>query len=484
MPDWLMWIVYILIVIVMISVLVAVHEAGHLAMAKLFRVYCFEYSIGMGPKIFSKRKEGKETTFSLRAVPFGGYVSMYGETDAVPEGFEAPDPSRSLNNIAKWKKALILVAGVTMNFVLGLTLIYIGDQFCPTYYSNIRSRSDSYRFLDTSYDEGVLFYIDGNRVVPAGEDEKQGYLAKDYKVSFGIYEALYPAVSPDPISCGVLATHVRLYETATSPEPLPTEYVAVYRPKDLRVRQSLSDCISLYPVATGATVPESLTRLGFDQVPQLYEGDSDKDNAYDYSKAKDGSYFTLPLQLAPTGTAKKEESKEANANRYRDTIVKCDAANLFRLTASGGKFQSVGINVEVNMEWLSFPKAWQKWGGDVQNACGAVVKGFAMLFTKNGFSKMSGIVGITTFMPEVASAGGVQMVLYFAGMISINLAFFNLLPFPGLDGWQLLVTGIEAATKKKVPVKVQSFMSAIGLLLLVGLMIAITVKDIIGIFIK
>ena len=58
MPVWVEWILYILIVVVMLGVLIAIHEAGHLATAKMFKVYCFEYSIGMGPKIFSKKRKG------------------------------------------------------------------------------------------------------------------------------------------------------------------------------------------------------------------------------------------------------------------------------------------------------------------------------------------------------------------------------------------------------------------------------------------
>ena len=61
MPAWIEWILYILIVIVMLGVLIAIHELGHLATAKLFKVYCFEYSIGMGPKIFSKKRKNGET---------------------------------------------------------------------------------------------------------------------------------------------------------------------------------------------------------------------------------------------------------------------------------------------------------------------------------------------------------------------------------------------------------------------------------------
>ena len=131
---WYMILLNIFIIIVILGLLISLHEAGHLGMAKLFKVYCFEYSIGFGPAILHKRKEGKETYFSLRAIPLGGYVSMYGEEGAVPDGEVEPSPDRSLNAIAKWKKCLVLVAGVTVNFILGLVLIYISDVAFPNYY--------------------------------------------------------------------------------------------------------------------------------------------------------------------------------------------------------------------------------------------------------------------------------------------------------------------------------------------------------------
>ena len=481
MPDWLQWIVYIAIVIVMIGVLVAVHEAGHLAMAKLFKVYCFEYSIGMGPKIFSKKRKKGETTFSIRAIPFGGYVSMYGETEEVPEGVEKPDPSRSLNAIAKWKKCLVLVAGVTLNFALGLVLIYIGDQFCPIYYANYLSRAGSYSYLDTTYADNVLSYIENHKAVPSGEEGAKGYSAADYKVSFGIYETAVPDVYDMTQQVGILATHVRLYESAEATVASEIEYVAVYIPSSVTTRNSMASCISFYPVDSSATIPDRLKDLGIDQVPQLYINGSE-DNAFNVSGAKDGTHFSVPFRLAPLATAAKDESYEQGVQRYRDTVLICDDASLFRFDVSNHKLTGPEMNVEVIEAWLSFPDAWKQWSKDVPNACSAVFKGFVTLFMPNGWKNVSGIIGITTAMPQITSAGGARMVFYFAGVISINLCFFNLLPFPGLDGWQLLVTVIEGVSKKKVPAKVQTIVSYVGIALLFALMIAIAVKDIIAMF--
>ena len=95
-------ILYILLFIFFLSVLIVIHELGHLAAAKAFKVYCLEYSVGMGPLIFKKKRKNGETQFSLRAIPFGGFVSMYGEDAKVPEGVEIP-PERSIDGIKKWK---------------------------------------------------------------------------------------------------------------------------------------------------------------------------------------------------------------------------------------------------------------------------------------------------------------------------------------------------------------------------------------------
>jgi regulator of sigma E protease len=106
----------LIVPILVLSLIVLVHELGHLASAKLFGVYCKEFAIGMGPKLISKK--GKETEYSIRAFPFGGFVAMAGE-----ESVEAEVPhERSLLGIAKWKRIVILLSGVAMNFALAFVL--------------------------------------------------------------------------------------------------------------------------------------------------------------------------------------------------------------------------------------------------------------------------------------------------------------------------------------------------------------------------
>lgn len=112
----------IILFVFMLSLITIVHELGHLLVAKAFGVYCKEFSLGMGPKLFSKKY--KETEYSVRAFLIGGYVSMVGEQEDDPTIEELNIPKeRTLKGIAKWKQTLVMFAGIFMNFILAW-LIY------------------------------------------------------------------------------------------------------------------------------------------------------------------------------------------------------------------------------------------------------------------------------------------------------------------------------------------------------------------------
>ena len=106
------------------GLIVSVHEFGHLIAAKIFGVYVLEYSVGMGPKLISKK--GKETEYSLRALPLGGFCILAGDETNDPEiddkTKDVPQ-ERRLIGIARWKRAIIMFAGIFMNFVLALLII-------------------------------------------------------------------------------------------------------------------------------------------------------------------------------------------------------------------------------------------------------------------------------------------------------------------------------------------------------------------------
>lgn len=111
----------IVVFVLILGIVVLVHELGHFLTAKFFGVYCAEFSIGMGPKIFSKQIG--ETEYEIRALPIGGFVSMAGEADNDIEEFKNVPYERTIKGISWWKKCIIFLAGVFMNFVLSLVIL-------------------------------------------------------------------------------------------------------------------------------------------------------------------------------------------------------------------------------------------------------------------------------------------------------------------------------------------------------------------------
>lgn len=105
----------IIIALIVLGILVIIHEFGHFIVAKSCRIKVHEFSVGMGPKIASRKK--KETEYSLRALPIGGYVKMEGED-------EASTDDRAFNNKPPYKRLAVVVAGPVMNFILAI-LIFI-----------------------------------------------------------------------------------------------------------------------------------------------------------------------------------------------------------------------------------------------------------------------------------------------------------------------------------------------------------------------
>lgn len=105
-----------IVIIVVFLIVVTWHEFGHFIMAKLSGVLVNEFSIGMGPTIYSKKKN--ETLYSIRALPLGGFVSLDGEE-------EQSENVRSFYNAPLHKRALIIVSGALMNFILGFLVLLL-----------------------------------------------------------------------------------------------------------------------------------------------------------------------------------------------------------------------------------------------------------------------------------------------------------------------------------------------------------------------
>ena len=111
----LIWFVLIL------GAIVTVHEFGHFIFAKLSNTYVYEFSIGMGKKIFGKKKKDSETEFCIRAIPLGGYVMIAGE-DVVDEKIPA---DRQMCNKGFFARFMVLFAGAFFNFIFAFIVLFV-----------------------------------------------------------------------------------------------------------------------------------------------------------------------------------------------------------------------------------------------------------------------------------------------------------------------------------------------------------------------
>lgn len=108
---------YVLLAFVVLMVMVLIHETGHYTAGKIFGFQINEFSVGMGPKIFSQKKKNGET-FSLRLLPLGGYCAFEGETEdnKNPKAFNSQKP---------WKRLIVLFSGALFNFVSAILIAII-----------------------------------------------------------------------------------------------------------------------------------------------------------------------------------------------------------------------------------------------------------------------------------------------------------------------------------------------------------------------
>ena len=199
------FIITLLAAVFVFSAVIAIHEFGHFAVAKLCGVQVNEFSIGMGPVLLKKRHHG--TQYSLRALPVGGFVALEGEESPESQQAErdesdadsAPDrgalqeeeqPSgRPLNEAPVWQRALIMAAGAFMNFLLGFVvmLILLAAQSEPITSRVIYAINEDALCGQTGLQAGdKVLAVNGRRCFVANDMLYELMRTEDYSASFTV----------------------------------------------------------------------------------------------------------------------------------------------------------------------------------------------------------------------------------------------------------------------------------------------------------
>lgn len=364
----------IILFLLILSILVLVHEFGHFYVAKKNGVFVEEFGLGYPPRIcgwYKSVKSGKykffwgnnhlkkedisDTIYSLNFIPLGGFCKMLGEEENVKS-------KNSFSEKSPWVRFKIIIAGVTLNFLLAWVLFSLWLYLVPE-------------------------YIDNNVVVTS-------VVADSKAQEIGIKQ---------------------------------NDFIAKINGNDLKDSNQL---IEFTKNNKGQEV--SITIIRYNEEKQLITTLPDKDQP-------------LGISLANTG---------GEVQKYPWYLVPFVALDEMLLTI-----------------WISLSFLWQL---------------ILSLFTsaKAPTEAVSGPVGVFTFLYQIIGFGWLY-IIRFTALISLALAFFNLLPIPALDGGRLAFIVPEMIFKKRIVAeKIENAIHVGGFFVLILLMILVTYNDIVKLVIK
>jgi RIP metalloprotease RseP len=188
--------------------------------------------------------------------------------------------------------------------------------------------------------------------------------------------------------------------------------------------------------------------------------------SYTVDNISDFVEFQLPVRVYQDATTFVE----------RQVTIRLDAIS----TDQGFSLEPLGIGFYVIMTDYTFVESIAEAGRDWWRGVTLIVDTVINLFRGQNLDQVGGIVAIFTTTSSILNNLGLGSYIFIWGLISVNLAVFNLLPFPGLDGWHLLVISIEGIFRREIPSQLKNVVSVIGFFILMSLMVFLLIKDILA----
>ena len=402
--------------IVALSLLVAIHEFGHFICAKLFNVYVYEFSLFMGPKLIQVKKG--ETKYTLRLLPIGGYCSMAGEQDLQAERNAQEEQAKKDNPKGEVEEIPDIPTERTLNGIASWKKLII---------------SSAGAIMNIILCFVILLFYFGIDGIP--QDNSQIRVLNNTLFSEAGFESGDTLVSGDTVLTVEMVGGVRTYEEQD------------------------------FTFTTYNSITE-FDKLVFNKMKQDVITDPESENPF-------GN--VLAMSQTNSYIVKKLDGTNEEVSVTREFEVKLDSNNITQISyPSWGISQSTKKGTFGEVISTSFEQ-------EVKDG-GAILKFvFVDLWNdKDAAAGVTGIVGIASLSNDIVEKAGFMYFLYFVAYLSVNLGIMNLLPLPALDGGRNILTIYEIITRKKVNPKVEGMINTVGFILLMGLMVIITIKDIIS----
>src|SRR5882724_1837914 len=367
-----------IVFLLILSVLVLIHEAGHYFVAKKFGIKVEEFGFGLPPRIWGKKKG--ETIYSLNWLPIGGFVKLYGEDDAGAGRIEAPKTTHPTKDIDRaffsrsiGQRAAVIVAGVVMNTLLAIFIYYI-FMFVGNFRTELPLLGHHTFFLVNQQVKTDILISEVSKNSPAA---KAGITPLSKLISLNGKKIVSIASFVQSVKDNKGKKIVLEWQNETSQQ----HHKATLVPRVSPPKNEGSLGISFFPAETVVL-------------------------SYDTPVQKVFSGITHPADLMA----------------YNFDVLKS--------------------LIDVSLK---------------EKTVAPISEG------------VSGPVGIYSLVGTIIDIPNAKerflQLLNLAGLLSISLAFFNVLPIPGLDGGRLFFIIIEAVFRRKVSPRIEGYAHAVGMVL-------------------
>ena len=467
----------LLIFLLTIAILVIVHEFGHYIVARACGVKVISFSVGFGPKIFSFNSKHNE--WRLSAIPLGGYVRMLDEREA---SVEPKLQHMAFNRKTPWQKILIAFAGPAFNILFALIAYFIlaltGVESLRPVVASLNTELAQINHV-TIPENSIITKINNQPVYSwenANKTFAQALIKSDeIKISYKNYANQIPNntgkinhkhVISDQLSKQLpqqeQTLNLRQLKHNFQGKKLSLENLGIL---PIRMLPSVSYIEPSSPAAIGGLkIDDKIMQINqqrittWEQVTQLIQANPNKQMTFIVNRNKQDQKITITPDsynnngqtIGKIGIMPTLDENLLKANTFIQSYNLYTAAEY----AINSSYNIVRLNITSIAAMISGKTSWHNIGGPVAIAN----------------------AGTSAFKTSIKSF------VDFLALISLSLAFMNLLPIPILDGGHIIIYLTEWITKKEISHKIQDIILKFGLVLILGLTFIALYNDTLRLF--